>query len=764
MSSEANRDSGVGPEREDDSESEFIPHEGDSIQNVSQNGADSETNNESSVSVNRQSENAMATPEELAEKLSKATALLAPYISVFRSDPLAKIDIKARDIDRQVLNYNRRFKSWKDMIVIPDVPNKVWCGVWKSGLADEALDVLEKLTYEANEDQENYETVAKKLLEFLTNKRGSKYTARVQFRSLRQAEKEPFASFLQRLRSAAAPCRWTDTLKNENMIEQLIAGHKDERVRAILFDLDTDELDKYIKKCEALEIASLQAAQIVQPGASTSNSVDSNYTRGSPYNRGNFRGRGQLQRGRGLFRRGGFQQPGQGHSKCGWCGGQEHGQNNAERLQQCKARNYYCQSCGCKGHYERCCRNSAAQHFNLSKNTTNGQSSNNNDSSNKPSSGKPNAYQRNLQNADHVQEQSEDQLLYGEDYPDGEEDTNTLTADELQALENSIMNEDSNEVSVKRKIFLTKLAKLGRPRAWFENISIQGVSIKMKVDSGSSVNTLPWNAFLKLGISKDAIKPTTTTLISYSQHVIVPVGTVQATVKLRGRTITDLFMVLRSHGTPLLGLGAARALGLLRVEKRSIIEYHKDREDPDLGDADELGLHGEPVDIKLKPDVKPVNLPSRRVPIRLKSRVEDTLKRMVALGVIRPVNHPTDWCHPMLATDKKQKGKVRVCIDPKHLNPHIKRPMYQLPDIDALLGELGEARLFSSTSVFYGRSRVRVLASARHRKYLGLVDFRDAVRKVPVPPSAIWHSIGPGRVSSTGSAGCFRHQRCPGVH
>ncbi len=694
------RDSGVGPDRGSDEENNVTIQEGNSSVDA-----------DSSESQNRQSERDMATPEEqAAERLAKATALLAPYIPVFRSDPLAKVDIKARDIDRQVLNYNRRFKSWMDLIVLPDLPKKTWCGVWKSGLTDEALDVIDKLTYAPGEDSEDYETVAKKFLEFLTNKRGSKYTARVQFRSLRQAEKEPFASYLQRLRSAAAPCRWPETVKNENMIEQLIAGHKDERVRAILFDLDTDDLDKYVKKCEALEIASLQAAQVVQPGASTSHAVDSNYTRGTPYGRGTFRGRGQQNLRRGLFRRGGFQNV-QHSGKCGWCGGHEHGQNNADRTQQCKARNYYCQSCGCKGHYERCCRNSQAQHFNVVKNSSGGQSSNTGQQSNalgSNSGGKPNAYERNLntQNTDHVQ-QNEDELLY-DDYAEGEEETHTLTADELSALENSIMNDDDMQVSNKRKIFLAKLAKLGRPRAWFENITVKGVPIKMKIDSGSSVNTLPWNVFLKLGIAKEAIKPTKATLISYSQHVIVPAGTIQATIKLRGRVITDSFMVLRSHGTPLLGLGAARALGLLRVEKRSIIQYQSKEDAYNPEEIEDLGVHGEPVDIKLKPDVKPVNLPSRRVPIRLKARVEETLKRMVALGVIRPVNHPTDWCHPMLATDKKQKGKVRVCIDPKHLNPHIKRPMYQLPDIDALLGELGEARLFSTVDLECGFWQVPV--------------------------------------------------------
>ncbi len=317
------RDSGVGLASVIESEDENTGEVAQEIHNVV--SSDSDLNSESV-----EPGPTMASEEEL-KRLAETTALLVPFIPLFKNDPLAKIDIKVRDIDRQVSNYNRRFKSWQKMIVIPNVPKSLWLEVWKSGLSDEALDVLEKLTYQASDDQEDYETVAKKMLEHLTNKRGSKFTARVQFRSLKQADKEPFNTFFLRLQSAAAPCRWNEETKKENMIEQLIAGHRDERVRAILFDLDTDDLEKYVRKCEALEIATLQAVQVVNP--STSNSaplpVDSNQTRGHPYNRGAPRGRGNFPRGRGIFRGRNINHQPQG--RCGWCGGQEHGPGNSER-------------------------------------------------------------------------------------------------------------------------------------------------------------------------------------------------------------------------------------------------------------------------------------------------------------------------------------------------------------------------------------------------------------------------------------------------
>ncbi len=104
---------------------------------------------------------------------------------------------------------------------------------------------------------------------------------------------------------------------------------------------------------------------------------------------------------------------------------------------------------------------------------------------------------------------------------------------------------------------------------------------------------------------------------------------------------------------------------------------------------------------------------------------------MVDLGVIRPVNHPTDWCHPMLATDKKEKGKVRVCIDPKYLNPHIKRPLFQLPDIDALLSELVEARFFATLDLECGFWQVTVTESTSNLLTFGTPYGRFQYLRLP---------------------------------
>ena len=64
--------------------------------------------------------------------------------------------------------------------------------------------------------------------------------------------------------------------------------------------------------------------------------------------------------------------------------------------------------------------------------------------------------------------------------------------------------------------------------------------------------------------------------------------------------------------------------------------------------------------IKLKPDAKPFALSSpRRVPIPLLPKVKAELTRRVDLGVISPVDEPTEWCSDMVVV-QTPNGNVRI--------------------------------------------------------------------------------------------------------
>lgn len=73
----------------------------------------------------------------------------------------------------------------------------------------------------------------------------------------------------------------------------------------------------------------------------------------------------------------------------------------------------------------------------------------------------------------------------------------------------------------------------------------------------------------------------------------------------------------------------------------------------------------DPVKITLKDDAKPYCLTTaRHVAFPLMSKVESELNRLEQEGIIEKVNHPTDWCAPMVPVLKKN-GNVCICVDLK---------------------------------------------------------------------------------------------------
>ena len=56
------------------------------------------------------------------------------------------------------------------------------------------------------------------------------------------------------------------------------------------------------------------------------------------------------------------------------------------------------------------------------------------------------------------------------------------------------------------------------------------------------------------------------------------------------------------------------------------------------------------------------------------------------------------WLSSMVAA-QTSSGKVRVCIDPQHLNQALKRRHYPLPVVEDLLLELSKERLFTKADL-----------------------------------------------------------------
>ena len=96
----------------------------------------------------------------------------------------------------------------------------------------------------------------------------------------------------------------------------------------------------------------------------------------------------------------------------------------------------------------------------------------------------------------------------------------------------------------------------------------------------------------------------------------------------------------------------------------------------------------------LKRDARPSIDAPRKCSIHLKARLQQELDTMEKDGIIRKIEHHTDWCSPIITSVKKD-GSLRVCLDPKRLNDSLKRCPHEIPTLEELNPEFAGARVFS---------------------------------------------------------------------
>ena len=72
------------------------------------------------------------------------------------------------------------------------------------------------------------------------------------------------------------------------------------------------------------------------------------------------------------------------------------------------------------------------------------------------------------------------------------------------------------------------------------------------------------------------------------------------------------------------------------------------------------------IKIPLKPDAKPMKQRPYRLNPKYKEKVRMELDKMLAAGIIEPVEE-SEWVSPMVVQEKKTKGEIRICVDLRKL-------------------------------------------------------------------------------------------------
>ena len=167
------------------------------------------------------------------------------------------------------------------------------------------------------------------------------------------------------------------------------------------------------------------------------------------------------------------------------------------------------------------------------------------------------------------------------------------------------------------------------------------------------------------------------------------------------------FYITTTESEPVLSIGACKMLELIKfvdtVVNGETADHFTARVQSEYRDVFEgLGCLERPYHIELNSEVQPVISPPRRIPYGLEDRVKVALDEMCSQGVIVPVDHPTDWVNSMVAVEKKNTEKLRICIDPRPLNKAIKREHYHLPTIEEITTRLNGAKYFSTLDARLG--------------------------------------------------------------
>ena len=99
--------------------------------------------------------------------------------------------------------------------------------------------------------------------------------------------------------------------------------------------------------------------------------------------------------------------------------------------------------------------------------------------------------------------------------------------------------------------------------------------------------------------------------------------------------------------------------------------------------------------IRLQENAQPLAIIAPRgLPLPMKEKVQEELKKLEEQDIIRPVETPTDWCAPIVAV-QKPNGKVRLYIDFRKLNESVRREIFPLPTTDQLLAQLDGVTVFT---------------------------------------------------------------------
>ena len=223
---------------------------------------------------------------------------------------------------------------------------------------------------------------------------------------------------------------------------------------------------------------------------------------------------------------------------------------------------------------------------------------------------------------------------------------------------------------------------------YFVMLDIQDTPMRFKVDTGSQANIIPVSMYRKLKEPKAPLQTSKTSLTSYTGDKLHIIG--KCTLKCMNKHLN--FLVSETNQSPILGFQASQKLEIIKVVLSAGREHDVKAKYSNVFEG--LGRMFRRMSSRSQ-HIAPVVNPARKVPVTIKDRLKAELEEMEKKGVIRKVDVPTDWVNSIAIVEKPGTGKLRICLDPKHLTQAIKREHYQLPTVEEIATRVSGAKVFS---------------------------------------------------------------------
>lgn len=234
--------------------------------------------------------------------------------------------------------------------------------------------------------------------------------------------------------------------------------------------------------------------------------------------------------------------------------------------------------------------------------------------------------------------------------------------------------------------------------------NINGVEVKLQLDTGSDITIVSEDTFKKLNINN--LQELTQTARSATDELPL-LGQFDCVCTFQDRTINTKGYVTPIQNLNVFGLDWLEALNLNDMSISNIcknIELNQGKEDVKLlnlrrtfsGLFDgKMGLCNKTTaHLVVKPGRQPVFRPPRPVAYAVRHLVEDELRRLQDANIITPVNY-TDWAAPVVVI-RKNDGRIRLCADfSTGLNDSLEMHQYPLPHPNDIFSKMANAQVFS---------------------------------------------------------------------